>query len=155
MSEAPSEVRECPDGVWVRLSEAQFDGLARVGAEPRSPSLGHLLSGLAEARSFSCTGLESRYRAELKSDRLSHALFRGLLVLSYFVVNDTGESIGVAALSRELAADRSTTHRYLRTLVAFGLLTQDSATRRYRLAGCSDPACRAAGRDFRLRAGDA
>jgi hypothetical protein len=135
MSEPPtSEVRERPDGVWVRLSEPQFDGLARICAEPRAPSLSHLLSGLADARSFSSTGLESRYRAELKSDRLSHALFRGLLVLSYFIVHDSEEAIGVAALSRELNADRSTTHRYLRTLVAFGLLTQDSATRRYRLA---------------------
>lgn len=135
MSGSRSEACERPDGIWVRLSEAQVDDLARVRAEPHGPSLSHLLSGLAETGSFSASKLECRYRTELQSDRLSHALFRGLLVLSYFIANTTGEPIGVAALARELQADRSTTHRYLRTLVAFGLLKQDSATRRYRLAG--------------------
>ena len=39
----------------------------------------------------------------------------------------------VVEVARQLGLSPSTTHRYMTTLVAFGLLVQDPATRKYRL----------------------
>jgi len=36
-------------------------------------------------------------------------------------------------VARQLGLSPSTTHRYITTLVAFGLLVQDPSTRKYRL----------------------
>jgi IclR family transcriptional regulator, KDG regulon repressor len=59
-------------------------------------------------------------------------LFRGLLILALFISG--GDGRGVVEVARELHLSPSTTHRYMSTLVAFGLLAQDPTTRKYRLA---------------------
>ncbi len=62
----------------------------------------------------------------------SQSLWRGLLVLAVFA---DGKARGVKETAGALDGSMSTTHRYLRTLVAVGLLDQDAKTRRYKLAG--------------------
>ena len=75
---------------------------------------------------------EWSYPAQLQDRRLSRSLLSGLLVLSCFPAD--GGSLGIAELARRLDMNTSTTHRYVTTLLAVGLLDRDPATRRYRLA---------------------
>jgi DNA-binding MarR family transcriptional regulator len=72
------------------------------------------------------------YPAQMEDRRLSRSLLSGLLVLSCFPAD--GGYLGIAELARMLGMNTSTTHRYVTTLLAVGLLERDSATRRYRLA---------------------
>lgn len=72
------------------------------------------------------------YPAQLEDRRLSRSLLSGLLVLSCFPSD--GSYLGIAELARMLGMNTSTTHRYVTTLLAVGLLERDAATRRYRLA---------------------
>ncbi|HLM87396.1 MAG TPA: helix-turn-helix domain-containing protein [Solirubrobacteraceae bacterium] len=74
---------------------------------------------------------EWAYPAQMDDRRLSRSLLSGLLVLSCFPAD--GRSLGIAELARILAMNTSTTHRYVTTLLAVGLLERDPATRRYRL----------------------
>ncbi len=70
--------------------------------------------------------------AQMEDRRLSRSLLSGLLVLSCFPGD--GGYLGIAELARALDMNTSTTHRYVTTLLAVGLLERDPATRRYRLA---------------------
>jgi len=124
-----ARVREGP--VSVELTTAQVEGIVRATAEARGPSLSLLLSGLIAEQAISESSLEERYWVELESGRLSHSLFRGLLILALFISGEEGR--GVVEVARQLGLSPSTTHRYISTLVAFGLLVQDPATRKYRL----------------------
>jgi IclR family pca regulon transcriptional regulator len=61
----------------------------------------------------------------------SQSLQRGLAILSSF---QSGRPLlGVSELGRDVGLSRSTTHRYVATLVALGYLQQDPASRKYRL----------------------
>lgn len=62
---------------------------------------------------------------------LSQSLERGLAVLSSFTPDRP--ALGISELARMLALTRSTTHRYVATLASLGYLSQDEATRKYRL----------------------
>jgi hypothetical protein len=117
--------------VCLELTEAQVEGVIRATADAHGPSLNLLLSGLITEQAISESSLEDRYSAELESGRLSHSLFRGLLILALFISGEEGR--GVVEVARQLGLSPSTTHRYMTTLVAFGLLVQDPATRKYRL----------------------
>lgn len=128
-SHATSRARE--DLVCLELTEAQVEGVIRATADARGPSLSLLLSGLITEQAISEGSLEERYCTELESGRLSHSLFRGLLILALFISGEEGR--GVVEVARQLGLSPSTTHRYMTTLVAFGLLVQDPATRKYRL----------------------
>jgi hypothetical protein len=121
-----------PEGlVSLELTKAQVEGVVRATADAHGPSLNLLLSGLITEEAISEGSLEDRYCAELESGRLSHSLFRGLLILALFISGEEGR--GVVEVARQLGLSPSTTHRYMTTLVAFGLLVQDPATRKYRL----------------------
>jgi hypothetical protein len=115
----------------VELTEAQVDRVIRANADAHGPSLSLLLSGLVAEQALSPSSLEERYYAQLESGRLSHSLFRGLLILALFISGEEGR--GVVDVARQLELSPSTTHRYMTTLVAFGLLVQEPATRKYRL----------------------
>jgi len=65
------------------------------------------------------------------SSAYSQSLERGLTILSSF--RSGRPLIGVSELGREIGLGRSTAHRYVATLAALGYLTQDPATRKYRL----------------------
>lgn len=118
--------------VCLELTDAQVENVIRATREARGPSLSLLLSGLVSEEGIADGSLENRYTAELESGRLSHSLFRGLLILALFISG--GEGRGVVEVARELGLSPSTTHRYMSTLVAFGLLAQDPVTRKYRLS---------------------
>ncbi|HEY7891330.1 MAG TPA: IclR family transcriptional regulator [Solirubrobacteraceae bacterium] len=66
----------------------------------------------------------------LREPRFSQSLERGLAILSCFSAERPVR--GIADLADELGMSRSTTHRYVVTLVALGYLEQD-AQRKYRL----------------------
>ena len=61
----------------------------------------------------------------------SQSLQRGLAILSSF--HSGRPLLGVSELGRDVGLSRSTTHRYVSTLVALGYLQQDPSTRKYRL----------------------
>lgn len=67
----------------------------------------------------------------LREPRYSHSLERGLAVLCAFTPERP--ELGIADIADELQMSRSTTHRYVITLVALGYLEQE-ASRKYRLA---------------------
>jgi hypothetical protein len=123
--------RSREDLVSLELTQAQVEAIVRATADSHGPSLNLLLSGLITEEAISEGSLEDRYYAELESGRLSHSLFRGLLILALFISGEEGR--GVVEVARQLGLSPSTTHRYMTTLVAFGLLVQDPATRKYRL----------------------
>ena len=123
--QAPEEL------IQLELTKAQVEGVIRATADTHGPSLNLLLSGLVTEQAITEGALEERYCAELESGRLSHSLFRGLLILALFISGEDGR--GVVEVARQLGLSPSTTHRYMTTLVAFGLLVQDPATRKYRL----------------------
>jgi hypothetical protein len=72
------------------------------------------------------------YRALAESPRLSRSLLLGLLVLASFPSD--GSSLAVTEVAELLEMSASTTHRYLVTLLAVGLLRQHPQTRRYSVA---------------------
>ncbi len=117
--------------VYLELTEAQVEDVIRATSDAHGPSLNLLLSGLITKEAISEGSLEDRYCTELESGRLSHSLFRGLLILALFISGEEGR--GVVEVARQLGLSPSTTHRYMTTLVAFGLLVQDPVTRKYRL----------------------
>jgi hypothetical protein len=127
----PGAGRASDRAVCLELTDAQVEGVVRANAQAHGPSLSLLLSGLVTEQAISPSSLEERYYAELESGRLSHSLFRGLLILALFISGEEGR--GVVEVARQLELSPSTTHRYMTTLVAFGLLVQEPATRKYRL----------------------
>jgi hypothetical protein len=117
--------------ITIELSKAQVDQVIRAAGEGGTMSV--LLSALKDPRwTLSIDSDEWSYPAQLDDRRLSRSLLSGLLVLSCFPAD--GGSLGIAELARRLDMNTSTTHRYVTTLLAVGLLERDSATRRYRLA---------------------
>jgi len=67
----------------------------------------------------------------LREPRYSHSLERGLAILCTFTPEQP--ELGISDIADELEMSRSTTHRYVITLVALGYLEQDSS-RKYRLS---------------------
>jgi IclR helix-turn-helix domain len=113
-----------PEGISIELSPAQVDRVIRTAADGGSMSM--LLSGLRDVRE-----VLARQPGQLEDNRLSRSLLAGLLMLASFP-ND-GTYLGNAEIARLLDMNPSTTHRYVSTLVAVGLLERDPSTRRYRL----------------------
>lgn len=66
----------------------------------------------------------------LREPRYSQSLERGLAILGCFTPQRP--VLGIADIADELGMSRSTTHRYVITLVALGYLEQ-GASRKYRL----------------------
>jgi hypothetical protein len=113
------------------LSDEQVEAVTRAGMETHGPSLNLILSGMIGSESFSTATLHERYRVEFESGRLSHALWRGLLIIVCFLTADG--DYGITDVATRLGMNASTTYRYVSTLVAFGLVEQDPASRKYRL----------------------
>ncbi len=114
-------------GVSLGLTAAQ---VAKVLTEAAAGGEGaELLAGLALPGELAASPL-------LDDRNMSRSLLFGLIVLIAFPAD--GSERGVKVLARELGLPTSTTHRYIRTLRAVGLLEQDPLTRRYRRARPSD-----------------
>lgn len=69
---------------------------------------------------------------DLSDPQLSQSLLRGLAILA--AMPRDGAWAGNSELAQRLQVSPSTSHRYLSTLVAAGLVEQDARTRRYRRA---------------------
>jgi hypothetical protein len=113
-----------PAPITIELTRPQVDRIVRESSGGTGVS--SLLRGLAGSDT-----LASRYEALADSPRLSRSLLLGLLVLASFPVD--GGSLAVSDVAGRLGMSPSTTHRYMTTLLAVGLLEQDAETRRYRL----------------------
>lgn len=110
--------------IKIELTRPQVDRIVRESSNGTGVS--SLLRGLAGEGT-----LASRYEALAESPRLSRSLLLGLLVLASFPAD--GGSLAVSDVAGQLGMSPSTTHRYMTTLLAVGLLDQDARTRRYRL----------------------
>jgi hypothetical protein len=110
-------------GISIELSKAQInDVVRRVSGDN---GVAGLLRGLSDQRTFT-----SRYLALSESPRHSRSLLLGLLVLSCFPSD--GTELAVTDVAHKIGMSPSTTHRYMTTLLAVGLLEQDPRTRGYR-----------------------
>lgn len=119
------------DPVMIELSKAQVDQVIRAAGEGGTMSV--LLSALKDPQWTLAVDSDNwSYPVQMEDRRLSRSLLSGLLVLSCFSAE--GGSLGIAELARRLDMNTSTTHRYVTTLLAVGLLERDPTTRRYRLA---------------------
>jgi Fic family protein len=117
--------------VTIELSKAQVDQVVREAGQGGTMSV--LLSAVRDPQwSLSVDSDDWAYPAQMEDRRLSRSLLSGLLVLSCFPPG--GDYLGIAELARMLDMNTSTTHRYVTTLLAVGLLERDPSTRRYRLA---------------------
>jgi IclR helix-turn-helix domain len=124
--ETPAE-----ETVLIELSKAQVDQVVRAAGEGGTMSV--LLSALKDPKwTLAIDSEDWSYPAQMDDRRLSRSLLSGLLVLSCFPPD--GGYLGIADLARMLDMNTSTTHRYVTTLLAVGLLDRDPASRRYRIA---------------------
>jgi hypothetical protein len=122
--------RNTSGAVTIELSKSQVDKVIRAAGKGGTMSV--LLSALKDPSwTLTLDADESGYPSQMEDRRLSRSLLSGLLVLSCFPAN--GGFLGIAELARMLGMNTSTTHRYVTTLLAVGLLERDSSTRRYRL----------------------
>jgi IclR family pca regulon transcriptional regulator len=86
--------------------------------------------GSKASRGSSATAEPAWSIPSLREPRYSQSLERGLAILSCFTPKRP--VLGIADIADELGMSRSTTHRYVITLVALGYLEQ-GASRKYRL----------------------
>jgi hypothetical protein len=109
--------------VVVELSASQVEKVVRAASDGRSMAM--LFSGLADVRA-----ILAGERGPLEDARLSRSLLMGLLIL--VLLPQDGSYVKLGELAGMGGTSPSTTHRYLSTLVAVGLVEQDPGTRRYR-----------------------
>jgi hypothetical protein len=127
---APRGEGEEAQVVLIELSKSQVDQVVRSAGQGGTLSV--LLSAVKDARwPLAHDSEEWPHPAQMEDRRLSRSLLSGLLVLSCFPAD--GSYLGVAELARMLDMNTSTTHRYVTTLLAVGLLQRDPASRKYRL----------------------
>jgi DNA-binding MarR family transcriptional regulator len=110
-------------GIHIELTRAQVEHVVRLRSDGAGVST--LLHGLADRE------LASSFSALSSSPRLSRSLLLGLLVLACFPTD--GGALTVTDVAEQLDLSPSTTHRYMTTLLAVGLLEQDPRSRRYRV----------------------
>lgn len=113
------------EALFIELSSAQVEAVVRAAAGGGSAVV--LLAGLGDVSGALAGGLEL-----LDDPRLSRSLLSGLLMLASFPAD--GGYVGNAQIARMLGMNPSTSHRYMSTLVAVGLLERDPDTRRCRRA---------------------
>lgn len=122
------EHRQLQDHVGHIIEEAQHELVAGHYEDATS------IMRRAIAETMRATGrlrVAASRTAPLRDPSFSSSLATGLNLLAAF--NENGRSLlGIKDLAEELGVPRSTTHRYVRSLVELGQLEQDPATRKYR-----------------------
>jgi DNA-binding MarR family transcriptional regulator len=111
-------------GICIELTGAQVEKVVRKSS--RDDGISGLLRGPRDR-----AALASKSRALADSPRLSRSLLLGLMVLACFPADES--SLAISDVAGQLSMSPSTTHRYITTLLAVGLLEQDPRTRRYRV----------------------
>lgn len=127
--------------IAIALSPAQVEHVIRVASGATGGTVTNLLAAALEKAHGGGQGARDgggwlREASQLALDRalndpqLSQSLLRGLAILSCYGAERRWRAI--VDLARELDMSASTTHRYVKTLRAVGLLEQNPTTREYR-----------------------
>lgn len=124
----------------ISLSPAQIEQVIRSACYTNNGTVSSLLvAALGNAHTtpdedsthgFLHDATQLALRSALADPQLSHSLLRGLAILSCFGPERQWRAI--VDLAKELEMSPSTTHRYVKTLRAVGLLEQNPTTREYR-----------------------
>ncbi len=109
-------------GVSIALTDAQVEQVLREAAH--RPQLASLLE-VSQLDALSRVALPL-----LEDANYSRSALRALLVLN--ALPPDGSERELTDLARQLAISPSTTHRYMHTWMALGLVEQDPRSRRYR-----------------------
>jgi hypothetical protein len=113
--------------VLIELSSAQIDQVARaaMSQRPAIPLLPRITCVPVH--------IDPRWREDIK---LSQSLLNGLMILAS--LPEDGSPVGNNEVALLVDLTPSTAHRYLRTLLAVGLIDRDPYTRKYRRTLASD-----------------
>jgi hypothetical protein len=117
-------VRQQATPVRIELTQTQINEIVRA----KSDDISAQLAGLHRMRQ----AIHEALSETESTKRMSHSLLLGLLLLTEFP--EDRRYLSVTRFAREQGLNASTVHRYLATLHTVGLLDQDPATRKYRLA---------------------
>lgn len=127
--------------IAIALSPAQIEQVIRSAGQTSNGTLSSLLvaaldnahsdpNGDRQARSSLHEATQHALDHALGDPQLSQSLLRGLAILSCYGPEKPWRAI--IDLAKELGMSPSTTHRYVKTLRAVGLLEQNPTTREYR-----------------------
>jgi DNA-binding MarR family transcriptional regulator len=126
--------------VSITLSPLQIEQVMRLAGQSRNGTVSNLLLAAldnAYRPEDEADGSASLQRATqealaeaLNDPQLSQSLLRGLAILSSYGPDRPWRAI--IDLAQQLEMSPSTTHRYVKTLRAVGLLEQNPSTREYR-----------------------
>ena len=127
--------------IAIALSQAQIEQVIRSAGQARNGTMSSLLVAALDnahstpeetrgARSSLHAATQLALSDALSDPQLSQSLLRGLAILSCFGPERPWRA--VIDLAKELEMSPSTTHRYVKTLRAVGLLEQNPMTREYR-----------------------
>jgi hypothetical protein len=127
--------------IAIALSPAQIEQVIRSAGQTSNGTVSSLLvAALDNAHSESNGDHQARRSLHdatqlalanaLGDSQLSQSLLRGLAILSCYGPERPWRAI--IDLAKELSMSPSTTHRYVKTLRAVGLLEQNPTTREYR-----------------------
>ncbi len=124
-------------GVLIALTAAQVEQVLREASGRPHP--GSVLPEIGEV-----DVLSSAAWALLQDKACSRSALRALLVLN--ALPPDGSWRELTAIARELGISPSTTHRYMHTWLALGLVQRHPRSRRYRRMRVEDGAAEGAGR---------
>jgi hypothetical protein len=133
--------QEGSEDVSIKLSPAQVEQVLRAASRRPGGTVSNLLLAALDNAHDPPPGSHQRaydlrraaqeaLNAALDDTQLSQSLLRGLSVLACYGPDRRWRPI--IELASELGMSPSTTHRYVKTLKAIGLLEQDPRTREYR-----------------------
>jgi hypothetical protein len=109
--------------VVIELNAAQ---VAQVASAANSAGVSAFVADIDPDR------LRAAVRPLLDDPLYSDSFLKGLLVLAAFPAD--GRRLTLSEVDAQFEWSLSTTHRYVRTLVAVGMVEQDPGSRRYRRA---------------------
>jgi hypothetical protein len=129
--------------ISITLSPVQIEQVMRLAGQNRNGTVSNLLLAALDNAYKPGNGKRSRSKTRslqeatqealedaLADPQLSQSLLRGLAILSSYGPERPWRAI--IDLAHQLGMSPSTTHRYVKTLRAVGLLEQNPTTREYR-----------------------
>jgi IclR helix-turn-helix domain len=126
--------------VSITLSSLQIEQVMRLAGQSRNGTVSNLLLAAldnayqpgngAEGSPTLQRATQEALEEALNDPQLSQSLLRGLAILSSYGPERPWRAI--IDLAQQLDMSPSTTHRYVKTLRAVGLLEQNPSTREYR-----------------------
>jgi hypothetical protein len=119
------------DEVAITLSPLQVEQVMRTAGRNRNGTVSNLLlAALDHAYQPLQKATRAALEDALEDPQLSQSLLRGLAILASYGPDRPWRAI--IDLAGQLGMSPSTTHRYVKTLRAVGLLEQNPETREYR-----------------------